>query len=50
MIDLPAVVAVEELGVGDVRGASPLSALEKEALAIDGHDGLELHGVEKCVF
>jgi hypothetical protein len=43
-MDLPAVGAVEKLGVGDVRRASLVSTLEKEALAFDGHDGFELHG------
>jgi hypothetical protein len=43
-IDLPAICTIEKLGVGDVRRASLFSALEKEALAFDGHDGFELHG------
>jgi hypothetical protein len=43
-VDLPAITTVEELGVGDVWGAGLFSALEKEALAFDGHGGLELHG------
>jgi hypothetical protein len=47
-IDLPAISTIEELGVGDVRRASLFSALEKEALAFDIHDFLELHDGEVC--